>query len=123
MQIHNENLDQFDLTEQFEADWINRHDYTLRIHVGQVLQDEFLMRLGISRRQLAHDIQIPEQRIDEIIEQRRDLSPATALLLGHYFGNDAQYWLNIQMVYQIQLATECMKETLQNIRPFGWMME
>lgn len=65
------------------------------IHPGEHLR-EFLEELGITPYRLAKDIHVPQTRIGEIIKGRRGITANTALRLSKYFGNTAQFWLNLQ---------------------------
>ena len=66
------------------------------IHPGEILREEFLVPLGISAYRLAKDIRVPATRIADIVNERRSISADTALRLSRYFGNSAQFWLNLQ---------------------------
>jgi antitoxin HigA-1 len=71
---------------------------------GEVLNEEFLIPLGISQYRLAKDIGIPPRRINEIVHGKRAITPNTALRMGKYFGVSAQFWLNLQTRYDLQKA-------------------
>ncbi len=71
---------------------------------GDVLQDEFLVPLGLSQYRVAKDIGISPRRINEIVLGKRAITPDTALRLGKYFGVSAQFWLNLQMRFDLQTA-------------------
>jgi addiction module HigA family antidote len=71
---------------------------------GEVLNEEFLIPLGISQYRLAKDIGIPARRINQIVHGTRAITPDTALRLGKYFGVSAQFWLNLQTRYELQKA-------------------
>jgi antitoxin HigA-1 len=70
-------------------------------HPGVVLLEEFLKPLDISQNRLAMDIHVPPTRIGEIVHGRRAVTPETALRLAHYFGTSAEFWLNLQMSYDL----------------------
>lgn len=71
------------------------------IHPGEILNEEFLAPLGISQYRLAKDICVPARRINEIVHGTRAVSADTALRLGRYFGTTPQFWLNLQMRYEL----------------------
>src|SRR5271166_3572142 len=71
---------------------------------GEVLNEEFLIPLGVSQYRLAKDIGISARRINEIVHGNRAVTPDTALRLGKYFGVSAQFWLNLQARYELQTA-------------------
>jgi antitoxin HigA-1 len=73
-------------------------------HPGVVLLEEFLKPLEISQNKLAMDIHVPATRIGEIVHGRRAVTPETALRLARYFGNSAEFWLNLQQSYDLNKA-------------------
>ena len=73
------------------------------IHPGEILADE-LQEIGITPTGLARQIEVPANRITEIIHGRRGITGDTALRLGHWFGTSAQFWLNLQSAYDIRVA-------------------
>src|SRR3954447_16478327 len=75
------------------------------IHPGEILADE-LRELGISPTELSRLINVPPNRVTQIIHGRRNVTGDTALRLGHWFGNSAQFWLNLQGAYDLRIAEE-----------------
>lgn len=75
------------------------------VHPGDVLKDE-LDGLGVTPTALARQIDVPPNRIGQIISGKRDVTGDTALRLGHWFGTDPQFWLNLQSTYDIRIAAE-----------------
>ena len=73
------------------------------IHPDEHLAEE-LKELGISAAELARQIEVPVNRITEIINAQRGVTADTALRLGHWFGTSAEYWLNLQKLYELRLA-------------------
>jgi addiction module HigA family antidote len=73
------------------------------IHPGEHLAEE-LKELGISAAELARQIEVPVNRITEIINAQRGVTADTALRLGHWFGTSAEYWLNLQKLYELRVA-------------------
>ena len=75
------------------------------IHPGEILADE-LQEIGVTPTELARQIDVPANRITQIIHGRRGITGDTALRLGHWFGTSAQFWLNLQTAYDIRVAQE-----------------
>ena len=73
---------------------------------GEMLREEFLGPLGITQRQLADAIHVPYQRINEIVNGRRGITPATALRLAKYFGVSPDFWLNLQLRWDLYQAQQ-----------------
>ena len=73
------------------------------IHPGKHLAEE-LKELGMSAAELARQLNVPTNRVTEILNARRALTGDTALRLGHFFGTTAEFWLNLQSLYEIRLA-------------------
>lgn len=73
---------------------------------GDVLLEEFLLPMGISQIQLAKDLNVPANRISQIIHGKREISADTALRLGKYFGIEPEFWLNLQVRYNMKIAKE-----------------
>ncbi|REJ69507.1 MAG: addiction module antidote protein, HigA family [Planctomycetota bacterium] len=92
------------------------------IHPGEILLEEFLKPLGLSQNQLARDIDVPATRINDIVNGLRPITVDTALRLSRYFGNTAQFWLNLQQRYDLVLAERDLGATLdKRIRPHEQM--
>jgi addiction module HigA family antidote len=73
-------------------------------HPGEVLEEEFLKPMGISRHKLALDTHMPATRVGEIVRERRAVSPDTALRLARYFGTSPEFWLNLQQQYDLSVV-------------------
>ncbi len=74
------------------------------LHPGEILVSEWLEPLGITAYRLAKDINVPANRVTEIIKGKRAISAETALRLARYFGTDAQSWVNLQAAYDVAVA-------------------
>jgi antitoxin HigA-1 len=72
------------------------------IHPGEVLQEEFLIPLGLSAYKLSKDIGIPQTRISEILKRNRRVTADTALRLAKYFGNSPKFWLGLQDDFDLE---------------------
>lgn len=82
------------------------------IHPGEVLLEEFLKSMGLSRNGLALDIGVPPRRLNEIVLGKRRITADTALRLARYPGNSPQFWLGLQRDYDLDIATEALGNRL-----------
>ncbi len=85
-------------------------------HPGEMLREEFLIPMNLTQKQLADSIQVPYQRINEIISGKRGVTPSTALRLAKYFGMSADFWLNLQIKFDLYLVQKKEKQVLERIR-------
>ena len=76
------------------------------IHPGEILMEEFLVPMGISQYRLAKDISVPPRRINEIVHGKRSITADTALRLGRFFNMSAQFWLNLQTRYDLEMTED-----------------
>lgn len=83
------------------------------IHPGEILLEEFLKPMNLSQNQLALDIRVPARRINEIIQGKRRITPDTALRLARYFDMSAQFWLGLQMDYDLDVAADELTARIQ----------
>lgn len=83
------------------------------IHPGEVLLEEFLKPMELSQNRLALDIGVPARRINEIVLGKRRVTADTALRLGRYFGMSPQFWLGLQMDYDLDMAEDDLGEQLE----------
>ena len=74
------------------------------IHPGEILREEFLAPLEMSAHALAMELKVPAPRINDIVRERRAVTPDTALRLSRYFGTTAQFWLNLQTSYDLKIT-------------------
>ena len=84
-------------------------------HPGEMLRDEFLDPLGITQRELADAVHVPYQRVNEIVNGRRGITPSTALRLAKYFGNTPGFWMNLQLRYDLYAARQDEADELKKI--------
>ena len=82
------------------------------IHPGEILMEEFLRPLGLSQNQLANDIGVPPRRINEIVHGKRRITADTALRLAHYFKMSPQFWLGLQMDYDLDIEEDKISKRL-----------
>lgn len=87
------------------------------IHPGEVLMEDFIKGFEITQNKLAVSIGVPPRRIDEIVHGKRGISADTALRLARYFGVSAQFWLNLQTRYELDLAEDRAAEQIAAITP------
>ncbi len=88
------------------------------VHPGEVLLEEFLKPLGLSQNRLALSIGVPPRRINEIVLGKRSISADTALRLGRYFDMSPQFWLGLQMDYDLDVAADALNSRLeQEVKP------
>jgi addiction module HigA family antidote len=73
-------------------------------HPGEMLLEEFLTPMGLSQRELAEGIRVPYQRVNELVNTRRGITPATALRLAKYFGTTPDLWMNLQLRWDLYHA-------------------
>ncbi len=85
-------------------------------HPGEMLREEFLIPMSLTQKELADSIQVPYQRINEIVSGKRGVTPSTALRLAKYFGMSADFWLNLQIKFDLYLAQKKEKQILGRIR-------
>jgi addiction module HigA family antidote len=84
-------------------------------HPGEILLYEFLEPMGISQKELAEAIHVPYQRINELVNGKRGITPSTALRLSKYFGNSPDFWLNLQMRWDLYRARKQEEKILDQI--------
>jgi len=88
------------------------------LHPGEMLREEFMKPLGLSSNALAMALRVPVTRISEIIRERRGVTADTALRLGRYFNMPPQFWMGLQMDFDLETAADVMEDTLRDeIRP------
>lgn len=97
-----------------------KETYLEPIHPGEILKEEFMVPNNLSANQLALRLHVPAGRISSIINGQRAITPETALRLSKFFGTTAEFWLNLQQLYELQLAKQAMDgRVLADIRPLN----
>ncbi len=86
------------------------------VHPGEILTEEFLIPLGISKNQCAIDLGVSASRIDQIAKGKRAITADTAVRLGLYFGVSPQFWLNLQSAYDLKVENLRLPEIRQQVR-------
>lgn len=87
-------------------------------HPGEMLKEEFLVPMKITQRELAHGINVPYQRINELINGKRGVTPSTALRLAKYFGTTPGFWMNLQLRWDLYRAQQLEARQLEKIEPY-----
>ena len=82
------------------------------IHPGEILEADFLAPLSLTQYRLAKDISVPPRRINEIIKGERAITADTALRLARYFGNSAEFWINLQSHYELEKESDRLARRL-----------
>ena len=87
-------------------------------HPGEMLLEEFLTPMGITQRELADAIHVPYQRVNELVNQRRGVTPSTALRLARFFNMSEDFWLNLQIRWDLYKTQQTEQAVLQSIGSF-----
>ena len=86
-------------------------------HPGDMLLEEFLVPMGLTQRDLAKAIHVPYQRVNELVNGRRGVTPSTALRLAKFFGTSPDFWLNLQLRWDLYFARREETRELSAIQP------
>jgi len=90
------------------------------VHPGEVLLEEFLKPMGLSQNRVAIDIGVPARRINEIVLGKRRITADTALRLARYFDISPQFWLGLQMDYDLDVTEDAIAKRLEReVRPYA----
>lgn len=84
------------------------------IHPGKILRDEFLLPMGITANALASALFVSASRINDVVLERRGVTADTALRLANYFGNEPEFWMNLQVVYDLDVAKNQWNEEVES---------
>ena len=87
------------------------------IHPGEVLMEDFIEGFGITQNHLAVAIGVPPRRINEIVHGKRGITADTAVRLSRYFGNSAEFWMNLQSHYELRIERRTLRDQLDAISP------
>ncbi|MEH2206620.1 MAG: HigA family addiction module antitoxin [Nostoc sp.] len=87
-------------------------------HPGEILLKDFLDPMGITQRELADALHVPYQRINELVNQNRGITPSTAIRLSKFFGNSSEFWLNLQQNWEFYHVLKEEEEELKSILQF-----
>jgi addiction module HigA family antidote len=86
-------------------------------HPGKILREEFLAPVGLSAYALAKALGVPLPRVNDIVREKRAISPEMAVLLSAYFGTSDGYWMNLQAHYDLEMAKDRVAKQAARIRP------
>ena len=87
------------------------------IHPGEILTEEFLSPMGITKNRLAINLGIPASRVDQIAKGRRSISADTAYRLSIYFKTSPEFWMNLQTAYDLKVERSRLSEIRREVRP------
>lgn len=87
-------------------------------HPGEMLLEEFLIPMEITQRELANAIHVPYQRVNELVNQKRGVSPSTALRLARFFNVSPDFWLNLQVRWDLYKVQQSEKNEIKSIQDF-----
>jgi len=87
-------------------------------HPGEMLLEEFLVPMEITQRELANAIHVPYQRVNELVNQRRGVTPSTALRLARFFNVSPDFWLSLQVRWDLYKVQQSEKNELKTIQDF-----
>ena len=86
-------------------------------HPGEMLLQEFLLPLGMTQRDLATAMRVPYQRVNEVVRRRRGVTPSTALRLSKFLGTSPDFWMSLQLRWDLYHAQRAEAEQIDSIRP------
>ena len=86
-------------------------------HPGEMLLEEFLVPMGLTQRELAKAIHVPYQRVNDIVNGRRGITPSTALRFAKFFGMSPDFWMNLQLRWDLFFARQAEQDALDQIHP------
>jgi len=91
-------------------------NFRIATHPGVILEEEFLQPMRLTQAKLARALRIPLNRVNEMVRGKRGITPESALLLGEYFGNSAEFWMNLQTAHDLsRVRTEMRKKPARAI--------
>jgi len=86
---------------------------------GEILEEEFMKPLGLTKYALAKAIMVPPQRVGDIVNGKRAITPDTALRLARAFGTTPEFWINLQTHYELELLVAAHRPEFEAIRPLA----
>lgn len=89
------------------------------VHPGEILRDEFLSPLGLSVYRVAQALRIPRPRLNDIVLEKRRVTTDTALRLARYFGTTAEFWIRLQVLYDLECAESSRQQIEREIQPYA----
>jgi addiction module HigA family antidote len=88
------------------------------IHPGKILLEEFLIPMGLTQRDLANAIHVPYKRINDLVNGRRCATPSCALRLAKFFGNSPEFWMNLQLRWDLFFAQQSETKIIETIQTY-----
>ena len=98
---------------------VTAHGRLPPVHPGEILRDEFLNPLGLSVYRVAQALRIPRPRLNDVVLERRRVTTDTALRLARYFGTTAEFWIRLQVLYDLECAESSRQQIEQEIEPYA----
>lgn len=89
------------------------------VHPGEILREEYLGPLDMSVNALATALHLTASRVNEVVREKRGVTPDTALRLSRYFGTTPEFWLNLQMTYELRKASAQWTHIVEEVRPLN----
>ena len=89
------------------------------LHPGEILREQFMADFGVTINRLARDLRVPPTRVGEIVKERRSITPDTALRLARYFGTTAEFWMNLQTAYDLDVARASLRQIEGDVQPIA----
>lgn len=87
-------------------------------HPGEMLREEFLIPMGLTQKALSEAIHVPYRRINAIVNERKSIEPKIALRLSRFFGVSEDFWLNLQLRWDLYNAKKVENTEIESIQPF-----
>jgi antitoxin HigA-1 len=87
------------------------------MHPGEILREQFMVEFSLSINRLARDLRVPVTRISEIVNERRGITPDTALRLARYFRTTPEFWINLQISYDLDIARPTLPKIERDVHP------
>lgn len=87
-------------------------------HPGEMLLKEFLIPMGLTQRELADAVHVPYQRVNDVVNGRRGVTPSTALRLAKFFDMSPDFWMNLQLRWDLYFAKNVESQALKEIETF-----
>ena len=84
------------------------------IHAGEILLEEFMQPFALSQNALVNSLNVTPRRINEIVNKKRAITADTALRLSKFFGNSAEFWMNLQNTYELEMARDKLFEQIDS---------
>lgn len=87
------------------------------MHPGEILREQFMAEFKLSINRLGRDLRVPVTRISEIVNERRGITPDTALRLARYFGTTPEFWISLQASYDLDVARAALPKIERDVHP------